>query len=102
VGVEGGADLVDLGAVDADGLVEDLGGDVELVRPVSHVGGDFGVDLFGVVGAGGVVFVGAVGLVGFGLVVVLGHGEASCTGKKDVREACRDVLDELWARAAPS
>jgi len=79
VGMEGGADLVDLGAVDADGFVEDLGGDVELVGPIGHVGGDLGVDLFGVVGAGGVFFVGGVGFVGFGCVVVLGHREASCT-----------------------
>jgi hypothetical protein len=73
VGVEGGADLVDLGAVDADGFVEDLGGDAELVGPVGHVGGDLGVDLVGVVGALGGFFVGGVGLVGFGCVVVLGH-----------------------------
>ena len=73
VGVEGGADFVDLGAVDADGLVEGLGGDVELVGPVGHVGGDLGVDLLGVVGACGVFFVRGVGLVGFRCVVVLGH-----------------------------
>ena len=70
VGVEGGADLVDLGAVDADGFVEDLGGDVELVGPIGHVGGDLGVDLFGVVGAGGVVFVGGVGRWFLGLLFV--------------------------------
>jgi hypothetical protein len=73
VGVEGGSDLVDFGAVGADGFVEDLGGDAELVGPVGHVGGDLGVDHVGVVGAFGVFFVGGVGFVGFGFVVVLGH-----------------------------
>jgi hypothetical protein len=73
VGVEGGADFVDVGAVDADGFVEDLGGDAELVGPVGHVGGDLGIDVVGVVGTFGVLFVGGVGLVGFGCVVVLGH-----------------------------
>jgi hypothetical protein len=70
---EGGADLVDVGAVDADGLVEGLAGDVELFGPVGDVGGDFGVDLFGIAGAFGVVFVEGVELVGFGGVVMLGH-----------------------------
>jgi hypothetical protein len=70
---QGGADFVDVGAVAADGLVEDLAGDVEFFRPVGDVGGDFGVDLFGIAGALGVLFVGGVGLVGFGCVVVLGH-----------------------------
>ena len=84
VGVEGGADLFYLGAVDADGFVEDLGGDVELVGPVGHVGGDFGVDDVGVVGALGVVFVGGVGFYFLGLLLVLyrivfGHRGASCT-----------------------
>ena len=78
-GREGGADLVDLGTVDADGFVEDLGSDAELVGPVGHVGGDLRVDLLGVMGAGGVVFVCGVGFVDFGCVVVLGHREASCT-----------------------
>jgi len=95
--VKGGADLVDFGAVGADGFVEDLGGDVELVGPVGHVGGDFGVDLVGVVGALGVFFVGCVGFVGFGLLLVFcglvfGHCGASCTGKKDVRGRRGDVL----------
>src|ERR1017187_4684088 len=70
---EGGADFVDVGAVGADGFVQDLAGDVELFGPVGDVGGDFGVDLFGIAGAFGVVFVGGVRLVGFGGVVVLGH-----------------------------
>jgi hypothetical protein len=70
---EGGAHLVDVGAVDADGFVEDLAGDVEFVSPVGDVGGDFGVDLLGIAGALGVLFVGGVGLVGFGCVVMFGH-----------------------------
>ena len=74
---EGGANLVDVGAVGADGFVEGLAGDVELFGPVGDVGGDFGVDLLGVAGALGVVFVDGVELVGFGggflRIVVLGH-----------------------------
>jgi len=80
VGVEGGSDLVDLGSVNADGFVEDLGGDAELVGPVGHVGGDLGVDLVRVVRSLGVLFVGGVWFVCFGCFVVLGHGWASCTG----------------------
>jgi len=71
VGMEGGADLVDLGAVDADGFVKDLGGDAELVGPVGHVGGDLGVDDVGVVRSLGVVFVGGVGFDFLGLLFVL-------------------------------
>jgi hypothetical protein len=70
---EGGADLVDVGAVGADGFVEGLTGDVELFGPVGDVGGDFGVDLFRVAGALGVVFVDGVEFVGLGGVVMLGH-----------------------------
>jgi hypothetical protein len=84
VGVEGGADLVDLGAMDADGLVENLGGDVELVGPVGHVRRDFRVNLVRIVGGLGVFFMGSVGLVGFRLLLVFyglvfGHARASCT-----------------------
>jgi hypothetical protein len=71
--MEGVADFVDVGAVDADSLVEDLAGDVELFGPVGDVGGDLGIDLFGVAGTLGWINVGGVGLVGFGCVVVLGH-----------------------------
>ena len=49
--VEGGADLFYVGAVDADGFVKLVAGDVELLGPVSDVGGHLGVDLLGVVGA---------------------------------------------------
>jgi hypothetical protein len=85
VGVEGEADLVDVGAVDVDGGVELLAGDAELLGPVGDVGGHFGVDLFGVVGALGVglglgvgedwVFgVGDVLDVAVAVVVHVGHG----------------------------
>ena len=49
--MEGGADLFDVGSVDADGFVELFAGDVELVGPVGDVGCHFGIDLFGVVRA---------------------------------------------------
>ena len=48
---ESGADLYDLGSVDADGLVEGVAGDTELLAPVLNVRGDLGVDLVGVAGA---------------------------------------------------
>jgi hypothetical protein len=48
--LEGGSDLVDVGAVDAHGFTELVAGDVELFGPVADVGGHFGVDDFGVVG----------------------------------------------------
>jgi hypothetical protein len=72
--VEGGADLLDVGAVGADGFVELVAGDVELFGPIGDVGGHFGVDLFGIVGALGVFFVDCVWFVVLGCVVVLGHG----------------------------
>lgn len=71
--VEGGADLLDVSAVGADGLVELVAGDAELPGPVVDVGGHFGVDLFGIVGALGVFFVEGVWFVAFRCVVVLGH-----------------------------
>jgi len=49
--VERGADLVDVGAVGADGLMERLASHLELRRPVGDVGRHLGVDLFGVMGA---------------------------------------------------
>ena len=70
---EGGADLVDVGAVGADGFVEGLAGHLEFFSPVGDVGGDFGVDLLGTAGALGVVFVDGVRFVTFGDVVMLGH-----------------------------
>jgi hypothetical protein len=48
---EGGADLFDVGAVDADGFVELCAGDAKLFRPVGDVGRHLRIDLFGVVGA---------------------------------------------------
>jgi hypothetical protein len=75
VGVEGGANLLDVSAVTADERVELIACDAELFGPVGDVGRHFGVDLLGVVRAlGGVVFFEGVGFVDFGIVVVLGHG----------------------------
>jgi hypothetical protein len=75
VRVKGGADLVDVGAVTADELVELVTCDAELFGPVGDVGRHFGVDLLGVMRAlGGVVFFEGVGFVDFGIVAVLGHG----------------------------
>ena len=79
--LEGGADLVDVGAVDAHGFAELVAGDVELFGPVADVGGHFGVNLFGVVRAlGGVVLVEGVGFVGFGCVVMFGDFGSSFRG----------------------
>ena len=47
--LQGGADLVDVGAVDAHRFPELVAGDVELFGPVADVGGHFGIDDFGVV-----------------------------------------------------
>ena len=69
--MEGGADLGDVGAVGADGVVELLAGDAELVGPVGDVGGELGIDLVGVVRALVRFFVGGVGFVGLGLLFVL-------------------------------
>jgi hypothetical protein len=52
-------------AVGADGFVELVAGDVELFGPEGDVGGHFGVDLFGIVGALGVFFVEGVGFVAY-------------------------------------
>jgi len=51
VRVQGGTDFFDVGAVGANGFVKLVAGDVELFGPIGDVGGHFGVDLFGVVGA---------------------------------------------------
>ena len=63
---EGCADFFDVGAVGADGFVELVACDVEFFGPVGDVRGHFGVDLFGIVRALGVLFVDGVGFVGFG------------------------------------
>lgn len=79
-GVERGAELVDVGAVTADGLVESLAADAELLGPIGDVGGELRVDVFGVVRPlGGSVFVRGVGGVLFGglfvlVLFVLGQG----------------------------
>ena len=72
VRLQGGADLDHVGAVGADGLVEEFAGDVELLGPVGDIGGDLGVDL---------------GFAGGDLVAVLGFGlfDGCCAGD-DVRQ----------------
>ena len=91
--MEGGADLFDVGAVDADELVELLAGDFELVGPVGDVGGHFGVDLLGVVGAfdvGALVAV-EVGVDDF-VVDGLGGGEDGVFGVGDVLDVSVAVV----------
>ena len=80
VGVECGAHLVDAGAVGADGFVELLAGDAELVGPVGDVGCHFRVDLFGVVGA---FDVGTLVAVVLGVVDDFGGGEDGVFGVRD-------------------
>jgi hypothetical protein len=72
--VKGGTDLIDVGAVGANALVELAAGDAELLRPVCDVGGHLGIDLFGVMRAFVVIFVTGMRLVDCGDVVMLGHG----------------------------
>jgi hypothetical protein len=74
MGVDGSADLVDVGAVTTDKLMELVARYAELFGPVGDIGRHFGVDLLGVMRSlGGVVFFDDVGLVDFGIVAVLGH-----------------------------
>jgi hypothetical protein len=63
--VEGGADFVYVGSVGANGFVQFFAGNTEFVRPISDIGGHFGVDLFGVVRAFDGLYVLGVGLAGF-------------------------------------
>jgi hypothetical protein len=73
-----------MGAVGADGFVEGLAGDAELVRPEGDVRGELGVDLFRVMGGEVGFGVGGVRGAGFGLLdffvlvgavgIGLGHG----------------------------
>ena len=91
--VEGGADLFDVGAVDADELVELLAGDFELVGPVGDVGGHLGVDLLGVVGAFDVGALVAVEVGVDDLVVDgLGGGEDGVFGVGDVLDVSVAVV----------
>ena len=81
---EGGAEFDDVGAVGADGLVEEVSGDVELLGPIGDVGGDFGVDL---------------GLAGGDFVAVLGFGSsmgAALAMMSDIRSSFRVSL--RWMR----
>jgi hypothetical protein len=89
--VESGADLFDVGSVGADGFVELLAGDAELMSPIGDVGGHLGVDLFGIVGSLDVrTFVTVV--VGVDDVVIDGLGG----GEDRVFGVC-DVLDRTVA-----
>ena len=65
---EGGAEGGDVDAVGADGLVEEFGGDVELLGPVGYVGSNFGLDLVGVHGD-------LVAVLGFGVLDGGGGGD---------------------------
>ncbi len=47
VGGDGGAHLLNVGAMNTDGLVEGFAGDAEVFAPVMDIGGDFGIDLVG-------------------------------------------------------
>ena len=53
---ECGTDLINLGAMDADGFVKGFAGDTEEAGPVVNVGGDLGVDFVWVAGAWVYVF----------------------------------------------
>ena len=80
--MQGSAHLLNVGAMAADGLMQLVAGDVELVGPVGDVGGHLGVDLFRIVRAlGGVLLVegmGFVALAGFFFgIAVLGDGVSS-------------------------
>jgi hypothetical protein len=64
---ERGANLLDVSAVDADGLVQLRAGDAELFRPVGDVRGHLRIDLFRVVWGCGRFRVLGVGSAEFGL-----------------------------------
>jgi hypothetical protein len=89
VRVEGGANLVDVGAVTADELVELVACDAERCGPVGDVGRHFRVDLLEVVRAiGGVVFFEGVSFVDFAIVAVLGHeGTSFFSSRGSMRRA---------------
>lgn len=73
--MKGGAEFVYVGAVAADGLMEGLAGDAELLGPIGDVGGELGVHDLGVVRSlGGSVFVLGVGGVFFGSLLVFVFG----------------------------
>ena len=65
--VEGGADLFDVGAVDADGFVELVAGNAKLLSPIVDIGRHLGIDLFRIVGTGLGLSVLGVGSAKFGL-----------------------------------
>lgn len=87
--LKSGPHLVDVGAVGADGFVELLAGDAELVGPVGDVGCHFGVDLFGIVRA---FDVGAFVAVVFGVVDDLGAGEDGVFWVGDVLDVTVAVM----------
>ena len=73
--VERGADLVDVGAVGADGLMQRIAGDTKLLRPVGDIRGQLGVDLLGIVRSLGVFLVRGVRGVLFRDLLVLVFGQ---------------------------
>ncbi len=75
--MERSAHFFDMGAVGANGLVQGVAGNAEFFGPIGDVGRHFGVDLFGVVGTFGVLFVKGMGFVWLRFVVVLGQGASS-------------------------
>ncbi len=71
--MECGTDLVDMRAMAADGLVQRVAGNPELLGPVRDIRGQLGVDHLGIVGSLGVFFLDGVRGVLFGFVVVFGQ-----------------------------
>jgi hypothetical protein len=93
VGVEGEAELVDVGPVGLDGAVELLAGDLELGGPIGDVGGHLRVNFLGVMRACDVRTFVAV-IIGIDSVVVdgLGGGEDGVFGVGDVLDVAVAVV----------
>jgi len=97
VGVgDGGAYLVDVGAVDADDLVEGGAGDAELVGPVGDVGRHVGVDLGGIVRGEVRLDMLGVGLAELGLLDFLVLVGAGGIGMRHGGSLCRGLYAALY------